>query len=113
MSRVRPTAADTNDNVAAAGNDTWIIAPALQKALVVPTGNIPVRLWLSRNGGTGANPMAFSHAFHRGVWSDFLDAIAQRRPPRITPRGALQTHYLIEAILASSAAGGVPVDVKR
>jgi predicted dehydrogenase len=57
--------------------------------------------------------MAFSHAFHRGVWRDFFDAIDGKRPPRITPRDALQTHYLIEAILASSAGGGVPVDVRR
>lgn len=65
------------------------------------------------SGGTGADPMAFSHAFHRAVWTDFLDAIDAKRPPRTTPRDALQTHYLIEAILASSAQGGMPVDVKR
>jgi predicted dehydrogenase len=64
-------------------------------------------------GGTGANPMAFSHVHHRGVWTDFLDAIDEQRSPRVTPRDALQTHYLIEAILASSAQGGAPVDVKR
>jgi uncharacterized repeat protein (TIGR01451 family) len=54
MSRNRPSAADTNESVAANGNDTWIIAPALQGPLTVPTGNIPVRLWLSRNGGTSS-----------------------------------------------------------
>jgi predicted dehydrogenase len=64
-------------------------------------------------GGTGADPMAFSHEFHRGVWTDFLDAIDAKRPPRVTPRDALQTHYLIEAILQSAAQDGTPVDVKR
>ena len=64
-------------------------------------------------GGTGADPMAFSHAHHRGVWTDFFDAIDEKRSPRIAPRDALQTHYLIEAILASSAKGGAPVPVKR
>jgi predicted dehydrogenase len=62
-------------------------------------------------GGTGADPMAFSHAFHRGVWTDFLDAIDQKRSPRITPRDALQTHYLIEAMLQSAAKDGMPVAV--
>lgn len=64
-------------------------------------------------GGTGADPMAFSHAFHRGVWTDFLDAIDGKRAPRITPRDALQTHYLIAAMLQSAAGDGKPVDVSR
>jgi predicted dehydrogenase len=64
-------------------------------------------------GGTGANPMAFSHAFHRAVWQDFFQAIDGKRSPRITPRDALATHYLIEAILQSAAQDGAPVDVKR
>jgi len=34
-------------------------------------------------GGTGADPMAFPHDWHRGVLSDFLDAIEQDREPRI------------------------------
>jgi predicted dehydrogenase len=64
-------------------------------------------------GGTGANPMAFSHEFHRAVWDDFFHAVEGRRAPRVTPRDALQTHYLIEAILQSAARDGAPVDVKR
>jgi predicted dehydrogenase len=64
-------------------------------------------------GGTGADPMAFSHAAHRGVWKDFLDAVDHKRAPRITPRDALQTHYLIAAMLQSAAQDGAPVDVRR
>ena len=64
-------------------------------------------------GGTGADPMAFSHAFHRGVWEDFLDAVDGGHAPRITPRDALQTHYLIEAMLQSAAADGAPVSPRR
>jgi predicted dehydrogenase len=64
-------------------------------------------------GGTGANPMAFSHEFHRAVWQDFFDAVDHRRAPRVTPRDALQTHYLIEAVLQSAAQDGVPVSVRR
>ncbi len=64
-------------------------------------------------GGTGADPMAFDHAFHRGVWEEFLDAIDSKRAPAITPRDALQTHYLIAAMLQSAAADGAPVSVRR
>ena len=64
-------------------------------------------------GGAGADPMAFSHAFHRGVWTDFLDAIDGKRSPRITPRDALQTHYLIDAILQSAAQDGMPVNPRQ
>ncbi len=64
-------------------------------------------------GGTGADPMAFSHAFHRGVWADFFDAIDGKRPPRITPREALQTHYLIDAMLQSASKHGAPVEINR
>lgn len=53
-SRNRPSVADTNEAVATGTSDTWVIAPVLQQALVVPTGNIPVRLWLSRGSGTGS-----------------------------------------------------------
>jgi len=54
LSRTRPSGADTNEAVATGTSATWVIAPALQKALVVPTGNIPVRLWLSRSFGATA-----------------------------------------------------------
>ncbi|MBV9550583.1 MAG: hypothetical protein JO256_13025 [Alphaproteobacteria bacterium] len=64
-------------------------------------------------GGTGADPMAFSHVAYRGVWTDFLDAIDEQRVPRITLRDALKTHYLIEAMLQSSAQDGAPVNVRR
>jgi predicted dehydrogenase len=64
-------------------------------------------------GGTGADPMAFDHVFHRAVWEDFLAAIDQKRVPAITPRDALQTHYLIEAMLQSAAQDGAPVNVPR
>lgn len=55
LSRIRPSAAtDSNESVAGAGNDAFVITPALRAPLTIPTGSIPVRLWLSRNGGTGA-----------------------------------------------------------
>jgi hypothetical protein len=31
-------------------------------------------------GGTGADPMAFPHDYHLGVWRDFLDALDAKGP---------------------------------
>jgi predicted dehydrogenase len=59
---------------------------------------------LSGSGG-GADPMAFPHDWHRAMIADFLDAIDQHRPPRITPREALRVHRLIDALLESAATG--------
>lgn len=56
-------------------------------------------------GGTGADPMAFPHDYHRSVWIDFLDAIANHRAPRVTGAEALKVHRLIDALIATSAAG--------
>ena len=43
-----------------------------------------------------------------------IAAQAPSRPqPRVTPRDALQTHYLIDALLQSAAQDGAPVDVRR
>jgi predicted dehydrogenase len=56
-------------------------------------------------GGTGADPMAFPHDYHLGVWRDFLDAIDERRPPRVSGAEALQVHRLIDALLAAGATG--------
>ena len=55
----------------------------------------------SGGGGTGADPMAFPHDWHRGVLTDFLDAIEQRREPRSSGRETLKVHRLIEQILNS------------
>ena len=51
-------------------------------------------------GGTGADPMAFPHDWHRGVLTDFLDAIEQNRPPRVSGAEALKVHRFIDKLLA-------------
>ena len=56
-------------------------------------------------GGTGADPMAFPHHYHLGVWRDFLDAIDQGRPPRVSGAEALRVHRLIDALLEAGASG--------
>ena len=57
------------------------------------------------SGGTGADPMAFPHDYHRSVWRDFLDAIGTRREPRVNGEEALRVHRLIDALLASAKNG--------
>jgi predicted dehydrogenase len=56
-------------------------------------------------GGTGADPMAFPHDYHLGVWRDFLDALNQGRPPRISGTEGLKVHRLIDALLEAGATG--------
>lgn len=51
-------------------------------------------------GGTGADPMAFPHDWHRGVLADFLDAIEKNREPRVSGAEALKVHRFIDSLLA-------------
>ena len=53
----------------------------------------------SGGGGTGADPMAFPHDWHRGVLSDFLEAIEQDRQPRVNGAEALKVHRFIDRLL--------------
>lgn len=55
--------------------------------------------------GGGADPMAFSHDWHRAVIEDFAEAIRTGRAPSISGRSALDVHALIEAITRSARSG--------
>jgi predicted dehydrogenase len=55
------------------------------------------------SGGAGADPMAFPHDYHRGVWRSFLDAIAENREPRVSGDEALRVHRLIDTLLANAS----------
>jgi predicted dehydrogenase len=59
----------------------------------------------SISGGGGADPMAFSHAAHARLWSDFLGAVQAGRQPLASARSALRVHALIDTMLASSREG--------
>jgi UDP-N-acetyl-2-amino-2-deoxyglucuronate dehydrogenase len=63
-------------------------------------------------GGTGADPMAFPHDWHRAVMADFAAAIRENREPRVTGEEALRVHRLIDALIAAGD-GGKPVEVVR
>ena len=53
----------------------------------------------SGGGGTGADPMAFPHDWHRSLLADFLDAIEKDREPRVSGAEALKVHRFIDALL--------------
>jgi predicted dehydrogenase len=55
----------------------------------------------SGSGGTGADPMAFPHDWHRALLADFLDAIEKDREPRVSGAEALKVHRFIDRILQS------------
>jgi predicted dehydrogenase len=52
-------------------------------------------------GGTGADPMAFPHDWHRSLLTDFLDAIEQDRRPRVDGAEALKVHRFIDRLLSA------------
>lgn len=66
----------------------------------------------SSAGGTGADPMAFPHDYHRAVMADFVDAIRTGREPKVTGEEALKVHHLIDALIGTGRTG-MPVKVAR
>lgn len=61
-------------------------------------------------GGTGADPMAFPHDYHRAVMADFAEAIRVGREPKVTGEEALRVHRLIDALIETGRTGA-PVKV--
>jgi predicted dehydrogenase len=53
----------------------------------------------AEGGGTGADPMAFPHDWHRSLLADFLEAIEQNRQPRVSGEEALKVHRFIDRLL--------------
>ncbi len=56
-------------------------------------------------GGTGADPMAFPHEYHRSVMADFVEAIGTGREPRVSGEEALKVHRLIDALIETGRTG--------
>lgn len=61
---------------------------------------------LSEDGGTGADPMAFSHLKYRALHEAFIEALVADREPLVTGEQALKAHRLIHAILQAAKEGG-------
>ena len=58
-----------------------------------------------QGSGSGADPMDFPHDAHRALHADFLDALQEGRPPRVTGREALKVHHFIDALVAAAREG--------
>ncbi|WP_415919074.1 Gfo/Idh/MocA family protein [Tateyamaria sp. SN6-1] len=60
-------------------------------------------------GGTGggADPMAFTHAWHQAVLEDFVDALANDRAPLAPPDEALHVHAVIDAMERAARSGQI------
>ena len=56
----------------------------------------------ARGSGSGADPMDFPHDAHRALHADFIDALENRRAPRVTGRDALAVHRFIDALVAAA-----------
>jgi predicted dehydrogenase len=56
-------------------------------------------------GGTGADPMAFSHQGHRAVLADFVRAVRTGTAPRVSGEEALKVHRLIDALVETGRSG--------
>lgn len=56
-------------------------------------------------GGTGADPMAFPHDYHRAVMADFVHAVQSGGRPRVDGDEALKVHRLIDALIAAGRSG--------
>jgi predicted dehydrogenase len=59
----------------------------------------PVNISSEGGTGSGANPMDFSHEPHRELITDFIDAVHQKRAPRVSGADALKTHVVISELL--------------
>jgi len=55
--------------------------------------------------GGGADPMAFTHAWHQGIIEDFATSIRDKVSPIASGRDALRAHAVIDAMQRSSASG--------
>ena len=59
----------------------------------------PVTISSEGGTGSGANPMDFSHEPHRELIIDFMQAIFEKRAPRVSGAEALKTQALISELL--------------
>ena len=59
----------------------------------------PVTIRSEGGTGSGANPMDFSHEPHRELITDFMQAIFEKRAPRVNGAEALKTQALISELL--------------
>ncbi|WP_299685152.1 Gfo/Idh/MocA family oxidoreductase [uncultured Tateyamaria sp.] len=61
----------------------------------------------STGTGGGADPMAFTHAWHQAMLEDFVTAAAHGRPPLAPPDEALHVHAVIDAMEHAARTGHI------
>ncbi|MEX0370071.1 MAG: Gfo/Idh/MocA family oxidoreductase, partial [Tateyamaria sp.] len=59
----------------------------------------------SNETGGGADPMAFTHAWHQSVLEDFVDAVREGRAPIAPARDVLHVHGVIDAMERAAKSG--------
>jgi len=101
LSRVVPTAADTNEVVANGTPDAFTITPALQTAFSISANPIPVRLWLTRSNNPGARNVTVTLTSSSG-FSTTLN-------PSITPPNSTTTPTEFVFSLPNATARTFPV----
>jgi uncharacterized repeat protein (TIGR01451 family)/fimbrial isopeptide formation D2 family protein len=102
LSRVVPTAADTNEAVATGTPDAFTITPALQTAFSISANPIPVRLWLTRSSN---NPGARNVTVTLTSSSGFSTSVN----PSITPPNSTTTPTEFVFSLPNATARTFPV----
>lgn len=78
-----------------------VVLASGQLAIHWRDGRTEVRGAAAGTGG-GADPMAFTHAWHQAIIADFAQALETGRKPVASGEDALHVHRLIDAIVASS-----------
>jgi len=102
LSRVVPSAADSNEPVANGTPDTWTLTPALQTAFAISANPIPVRLWLTRSSN---NPGARSVSVTLTSSSGYTTTVANS----ITPPNSTTTPTLFSFNLPNTLVRNFPV----
>ena len=57
--------------------------------------------------GGGADPMAFTHAWHQSVLEDFVEAVSEGRAPLAPAKDALHVHAVIDAMERAARSGEI------
>jgi trimeric autotransporter adhesin len=105
LSRIVPTAADTNETVVNGVPDPFAITPALQSTLAISANPIPVRLWLTRSGNNpGARTVTVTLSTNTGFTTTTSGSIT---PPNSTTTPTRFDFSLPNATARTFAAGTV------